>query len=183
MGAALALLDNFPQLLRSIAPVTVSSTAPTTLTNSTSSVGTDTEGLFQGTVLELLVGLGRPGGPAKNRDSCSGGSGADGGTIAHLGQVLLVLFSVCNTIGRIVAGFWPEQALHKHVRSLSRLCNFARLFIHHLLAVLNLLVHLSLLVEQVKEYLQHGLHFFWSQPCIHAQRLARILHEILYCQA
>jgi MFS family permease len=38
-------------------------------------------------------------------------------TLERHGHVLLVGFSVCNTLGRILAGFLSEQALHQRVRS------------------------------------------------------------------
>jgi hypothetical protein len=132
MGAALALLDNFPQLISSVAPTSVmehsapvdtgaASTdattsadmqAPDIILQRLAAMGAAVWGVSQ-TAQDLLLWQGR--GNVEGGDSCGGGR-SDGGMLVHLGQTLLVVFSVCNTLGRIVAGFVPEQALHKHVR-------------------------------------------------------------------
>jgi hypothetical protein len=134
MGASLALLDNFPQLLRSVAPTSVSDyAAPVATSFSDDDSTTSAEVEAADVILQRLTAMGaavwgvrraandlllwqvRGTAAVDVGDSCGGGS-ADGGVLVHLGQTLLVVFSVCNTLGRIVAGFLPEQALHKHVR-------------------------------------------------------------------
>jgi hypothetical protein len=132
MGAALSLLDNIPQILCAILPTHAYADITVDALTAAQPVDSDASAVSQRL---LLIGgdflgltrvarglLGQDGVDAKG-PHCGG----TGGAIAHMGQMLLVVFSVCNTIGRIVAGFWPEQALHKHVRSSSAphrlLCN------------------------------------------------------------
>lgn len=126
MGAALALLDNFPQLLRSIAPVAqateaqaaagadTAAAAEAAAAAAAATAGGRFWGSISGSASDLL--LSESGGGVNGEGGSCGGGGAAGGELAHLGQTLLITFSVCNTLGRIVAGFWSEQALHNHVR-------------------------------------------------------------------
>lgn len=173
MGAALALLDNIPQLLASIVPSDWQSGATTNDSSSlrvlfTSgsvasdvstrrhSIGTDTSAPNRPVLGGVFDGSSTSGGLSEHFDLESpawgashwmagfsastgnwamegssnsidgvgddeggcGGGGADGAALQRFGHTLLVIFSVFNTLGRILAGFWPEHSLHVHVRLL-----------------------------------------------------------------
>jgi hypothetical protein len=114
-GAALALLDNLPQLVAAVAPTSApSDTAAWKLQElfDVSDGPVETMERLQWSIRGVSSGM------VMSMFTSEGSSGDSvGSEVGNMSHILLVIFSVSNTLGRIIAGFWPEHSLQKHVRA------------------------------------------------------------------